>query len=88
MSDTPELEERGWFGLSRNVVVLSWVSFFQDAASELLYPVFPLFITGTLGAPVSALGFIEGVAEGTASVGKALSGRLADRFRRKVAQEI
>jgi len=70
-------------GLPRNVLVLSWVSFFQDAASELLYPIFPLFITVTLGAPASALGLIEGVAEGTASVGKALSGRLADRFRRR-----
>src|SRR3954469_8078797 len=69
--------------LPRNVVVLSWVSFFQDAASELLYPIFPLFITSTLGAPASALGLIEGVAEGTASIGKALSGRLADRFRRR-----
>jgi MFS family permease len=70
-------------GLPRNVLVLSWVSFFQDAASELLYPVLPLFITGTLGAPVSALGLIEGVAEGTASVGKAVSGRIADRFQRR-----
>jgi MFS family permease len=70
-------------GLPRNAIVLSWVSFFQDAASELLYPVFPLFITVTLGAPASVLGLIEGVAEGTASVGKALSGRLADRFRRR-----
>src|SRR4051795_7909678 len=70
-------------GLPRNAIVLSWVSFFQDAASELLYPIFPLFITSTLGAPASVLGLIEGVAEGTASVGKALSGRLADRFRRR-----
>jgi len=69
--------------LPRNVKVLSWVSFFQDAASELLYPIFPLFITVTLGAPASALGLIEGIAEGTASVGKAVSGRLADRFRRR-----
>ena len=69
--------------LPRNVKVLSWVSFFQDAASEMLYPVFPLFITGVLGAPVSVLGLIEGIAEGTASIGKAVSGRLADRFRRR-----
>jgi MFS family permease len=69
--------------IPRNVRVLSAVSFFQDAASELLYPVMPLFITGVLGAPPSVLGLIEGVAEGTASVGKAVSGRLADRFRRK-----
>ncbi len=43
----------------------------------------PLFVVGTLGAPPSALGLIEGVAEGTAAVGKAVSGRLADRFRRR-----
>jgi MFS family permease len=62
----------------RNVRVLSAVSFFQDAASELLYPVLPLFLTGTLGAPPSVVGLIEGVAEGTASAMKAVSGRLAD----------
>jgi MFS family permease len=69
--------------LPRNVLVLSWVSFFQDAASELLYPVLPLFLTVTLGAPASVVGLIEGVAEGTAAVGKAVSGRLSDRFRRR-----
>ncbi|MBI4729767.1 MAG: MFS transporter [Acidobacteria bacterium] len=69
--------------LSRNVVVLSWVSFFQDAASEMLYPVLPLFLTGVLGAPVAAVGLIEGVAEGTANIVKVVSGRLADRMRRR-----
>jgi MFS family permease len=69
--------------IPRNVRVLSAVSFFQDAASEMLYPVMPLFITGVLGAPPSVLGLIEGVAEGTASIGKAVSGRLADRFKRR-----
>jgi len=69
--------------IPRNVRVLSAVSFFQDAASEMLYPVLPLFLTGVLGAPPSVLGLIEGVAEGTASVGKAVSGRLADRFKRR-----
>src|SRR5215211_5329644 len=69
--------------LPRNVKVLSAVSFLQDAASDLVYPVLPLFVTQTLGAPPSVLGLIEGIAEGTAAVGKAVSGRLADRFRRK-----
>jgi MFS family permease len=69
--------------LPRNVRVLSAVSFLQDAASDLIYPVLPLFITQTLGAAPAALGAIEGVAEGTAAIGKAVSGRLADRFRRK-----
>lgn len=69
--------------LPRNVKVLSAVSFLQDAASDLVYPVLPLFVTQTLGAPPSVLGLVEGVAEGTAAIGKGISGRLADRFRRK-----
>jgi MFS family permease len=69
--------------LGRNVVVLSWVSFFQDAASELLYPVLPLFVTGVLGAPPAVLGLIEGVAEGTASVTTARAGRRAAGGRRR-----
>ncbi|MGZ4187114.1 MAG: MFS transporter, partial [Solirubrobacteraceae bacterium] len=72
----------GGRGLSRNVRVLSWVSFFQDAASEMLYPVLPLFLTTVLGAPIAVVGLIEGVAEGTASVMKAVSGRLADMSER------
>jgi MFS family permease len=63
--------------------VLSGVSLFQDAASEMLYPVLPLFLTGVLGAPPSVVGLIEGLAEGTASILKAASGWLADRWRRK-----
>ena len=69
--------------LPRNVLVLSWVSFFADASSEMLYPVFPTFVTQTLGASPAVLGLIEGVAEGTASIGKAISGRLADRVSRR-----
>ena len=38
--------------LTPNVTTLSGVSLLQDAASELLYPVLPLFLTGVLGAPV------------------------------------
>lgn len=69
--------------LEPNVVALTWVSFLQDVAGEMLYPVLPLFITSVLGAPPMILGLIEGVAEGTASVWKAISGRLADRMRRR-----
>ncbi len=71
------------FRLPRNVVVLSAVSFFQDAASEMLYPVFPTFVTVTLGGSAADLALIEGVAEATASIGKAVSGELSDRFRRR-----
>ena len=49
----------------------------------MLYPVLPLFLTGVLGAPVAAVGLIEGVAEATASAMKIVSGRLADLRRRR-----
>src|SRR5436305_9405008 len=77
------MDDAGRFGLPRNVIVLSWVSFFQDAASELLYPVLPLFLVGPIGASVAIVGLIEGLAEGTASVMKAVSGWFADRRARR-----
>jgi MFS family permease len=83
VSETAVRRRRPWEGLSHNVRVLSGVSFFQDAASEMLYPVLPLFITGVLGAPPAVVGLIEGLAEGTASILKVVSGWLADRMRRK-----
>jgi MFS family permease len=67
---------RGW--LTPNVRTLSGVSFLQDAASELLYPVLPIFLTITLGAPAAVVGTVEGVAEGFAALSKLVLGRLAD----------
>src|SRR5262249_57229239 len=67
------------FGLSRPVWLLGWVSFFPDTASEMIYPLLPLFLTKTLGAGAMSLGVIEGVAEGANSVLKIVSGWLADR---------
>lgn len=69
--------------LTRNVYVVSLVSFLQDTASEILYPVLPFFVTGVLGAPPAVLGLIEGLADGTASAMKLVSGRLADLRRRR-----
>jgi MFS family permease len=67
------------FGLSRPVWLLGWVSFFTDTASEMVYPLLPLFLTRVLGAGAMSLGVIEGVAEGANSVLKVLSGWLTDR---------
>ncbi len=78
-----EEEPSGGEQLPRNVIVLSLVSFFQDAASEMLYPVLPLFLTGVLGAPVAVVGLVEGLGEAAASVMKIVSGRLADLRKRR-----
>ncbi len=67
----------------RDVKVLSWVSFFQDTASEMLYPILPIFITTVIGAPAAVVGLVEGVAEATAAVTKGVSGRMADTRRRR-----
>jgi MFS family permease len=56
------------------------VSFFTDTASEMVYPLLPLFLTRVLGAGAMSLGVIEGVAEAANSVLKIVSGRLADRW--------
>ena len=70
-------------GVSRNVFRLGWVSLASDVASEMAYPLIPLFLTTTLGAPVAVLGVIEGGAEGTASAMKVTSGWLSDRLGRR-----
>ncbi len=69
--------------LTRNVWVLSLVSLLQDAASELLYPLLPIYLTTVLGAPPAVVGAVEGAAEGAASLTKVVSGPLGDRFARR-----
>jgi len=59
------------------------VSLLQDAASELLYPILPIFLTVTLGAPVAVVGLVEGLAEGAASITKLAAGFFGDRFRKR-----
>ena len=66
-------------GLPRTVIVLGLVSFLNDAASDMIAPLLPLFLTATLGAGPAIVGLVEGVAEATASLLKLVSGRLADR---------
>jgi MFS family permease len=69
--------------LTRNVRVLSAVSFLQDTASELLYPLLPIYLTTVLGAPPAVVGAIEGAAEGAASLTKVAVGPLGDRFAKR-----
>jgi len=66
--------------ISRNVLLLGVVSFFADVSGEMVYPIVPLFLTATLGAPVVAVGVIEGIAESTASILKLFSGWFSDRI--------
>jgi len=71
------------FGISKNIFVLGLVSFFNDVASEMIYPLVPIFLTSVLGAPVAIVGLIEGIAESTASILKVISGWLSDKWRKR-----
>jgi MFS family permease len=65
--------------LPENVRAVSVVSLVNDLASELAYPVVPLFLVAVIGAPVAVIGLIEGIAEGAAVGLGALSGWISDR---------
>ncbi len=49
----------------------------------MLYPITPIFLTTVLGASMTSVGFIEGMAEGIASLLKTFSGRWSDRISRR-----
>lgn len=69
--------------LPAGVWALGLVSLFMDVSSEIIHGLLPVFLVGTLGASVLALGVIEGVAEGTAAITKLFSGMLSDRLGRR-----
>ncbi len=69
--------------LSKNVKALGVVSFLNDASSDMIYPLIPIFLTKVLGATLPMVGLIEGLAESTASLLKVFSGWLSDKLRRR-----
>ncbi len=69
--------------LSRNVWVLSFVSLFTDIASEMLYPVTPIFLK-SIGFSVLLIGVLEGFAEALAGLSKGYFGLWSDRVGRRL----
>lgn len=70
--------------LPREVVLLGWVSFFNDVSSEMIYPLLPLFMVAVLGASATSLGWVEGVATAAVALLTAWAGWRSDRFGRRV----
>lgn len=70
-------------GFPKNIFFLSLVSLFTDISSEMIYPLLPVFLTTVLGAPVSFVGVVEGIAESTASLLKLVCGWLSDIFNKR-----
>ncbi|MFN2509886.1 MAG: MFS transporter [Pyrinomonadaceae bacterium] len=75
---TPGLWQR-YRKLPRNVFAISFVSLLNDASSEIIYPLLPLFLSLTLGASPGIVGLIEGAAESISSLLKLFAGYFSDR---------
>jgi MFS family permease len=69
--------------LKPQVVLLGLAALLNDAASELIYPLLPIFLTITLGASPAVVGLIEGAADALASILKYFSGAWSDRSKRR-----
>ncbi|MFH1229452.1 MAG: MFS transporter [Candidatus Aenigmatarchaeota archaeon] len=67
----------------KNIIWMGLASFFTDTSSEMIFPILPLFLANVIGAPATAIGFIEGIAEATASLMKAASGWLSDKLHKR-----
>ncbi|MDD4529914.1 MAG: MFS transporter, partial [Bacteroidales bacterium] len=70
------------FGLERNVFFSGLTSFFTDTSTKMVYSVMPLFLL-SLGSSKTTISLIEGIAESTASLIKALSGLWSDKIGKK-----
>lgn len=67
----------------QSVRVFAWASFLNDLGSDMIYPIWPLFVTSFMGANMAMLGLIDGLGEAFVSISKAISGYLSDRIRKR-----
>ena len=66
----------------KTIRTYSWASFLNDLGSDMIYPVWPLFVT-SLGANMAVLGFLDGLGEAIVSLSQAASGYISDRIRKR-----
>lgn len=69
--------------IPRGIWALGFVSLLMDVSSEMIHALLPVYLVGTLGISTLAVGFIEGIAESTASIVKVFSGALSDWLGRR-----
>jgi len=69
-------------GLTRNIIIVGFVSLFTDLSSQMVFPLIPLYLI-SLGAGAWVVGLVEGAAETTASLLKVISGYWSDKIKRR-----
>ena len=67
----------------RTVRIFAVTSFLNDLGSDMIYPIWPLFVTGVLGANMTVLGLIDGLGDAIVSLSQAASGYFSDRLRKR-----
>ncbi|MCJ7812716.1 MFS transporter, partial [bacterium] len=68
---------------NKTVGLFALASFLNDFGSDMIYPIWPLFVTSFSGVNMAVLGFIDGLGEAVVSVSQAVSGYLSDRIRKR-----
>jgi len=63
--------------ITRTVLILSFVSLFADVASEMLYPIIPVYLK-EIGFSVFWIGILEGFVNFAAGISKGYFGKLSD----------
>ena len=67
----------------KTIKTFALASFLNDLGSDMIYPIWPLFVTSVLGANMAVLGFIDGLGEAIVSVSQAASGYISDMIRKR-----
>lgn len=67
----------------KTIKTFALASFLNDMGSDMIYPIWPLFVTTVLGANMAVLGFIDGLGDALVSVSQAVSGYLSDRMHKR-----
>ncbi len=67
----------------KTIRVFALASFLNDFGSDIIYPVWPMFVTSVLGANMAVLGLLDGLGEALVSISQAVSGYVSDRVRKR-----
>ncbi|MBE0461048.1 MAG: MFS transporter [Candidatus Aminicenantes bacterium] len=67
----------------KSIRIFAWASFLNDLGSDIIYPIWPFFVTTILKANMATLGFLDGLGEALVAFSQAASGYFSDRFKKR-----
>ena len=71
------------FNANKTLRVFSAASFLNDLGSDIIYPLWPLFVTSLPGANAAVLGLIDGLGDSLVSISQAIAGFVSDRIKKR-----